>query len=97
MMEIDNDGTVICGLCGADFEPGHEKYHSLFKSLERTLGYLGDGVYVSHDGYQFLLETDRRDGKHFIAVEPEILQAFFKYVESILKVKITVTPIEEGK
>jgi hypothetical protein len=51
--------------------------------------YLGDGAYVEHDGYQFLLTTERAGRTERIALEPEVLQAFFRYVECICDVKIT--------
>jgi len=40
----------------------------------RDVRYLGDGVYVGHDGYQFWLYTDRgAEGLHHIALEPNVL------------------------
>lgn len=47
--------------------------------------YLGDGLYASHDGYQFVLEangiwlqaTDR------VYLEPEVAQAFINYVKLV--------------
>ena len=41
--------------------------------------YLGDGVYVHHDGYKIILTTPREDGEHYIALEPEVLEALDRY------------------
>jgi hypothetical protein len=43
--------------------------------------YLGDGLYVSFDGYQFILRAPRHGGDHFVALEPAVLDEFNKYVE----------------
>ena len=42
--------------------------------------YLGDGVYVGHDGWAVWLQTERSNGWHQIALEPEILDSLVKYV-----------------
>lgn len=42
--------------------------------------YIGDGVYASFDGYQVWLKA-RRDGmEHSVALEPDVLICFLKYV-----------------
>jgi hypothetical protein len=48
--------------------------------------YIGDGVYVSHDGYQLWLTTER-DGNvvHAIALEPQAWRALVAYVEEMEK------------
>ena len=44
--------------------------------------YLGDGLYVEFDGYQFRLFTERGLGNvHEVFLEPEVMQAFLKFVE----------------
>lgn len=58
--------------------------------------YLGDGLYAQHDGFMFTLITERRDALHFVALEPEVLTAFFRYVEKVCEVKITVTKKGDG-
>ena len=46
--------------------------------------YLGDGVYVDHDGYQIVLTTE--DGiraTNTIYMEPEVLKALKEYIASL--------------
>ncbi len=50
--------------------------------------YIGDGVYASHDGFQFWLST--HDHQHRIALEPAVLSAFFRYIEQVHGCTITV-------
>lgn len=45
--------------------------------------YLGDGLYASFDGYQFILRAPRIGGDHFTALEPEVLRAFDKFRKDI--------------
>lgn len=49
--------------------------------------YLGDGLYVRHDGWQYWLFTQQGNE---VALEPSVLNAFFQYVEKISQVKISV-------
>ena len=58
--------------------------------------YLGDGLYVYHDGYHFVLETPRKDGTHRVALEPDVLSQFFLFIEKTCSVKITVEQIEDS-
>ncbi len=53
--------------------------------------YLGDGLYVSHDGYQFWLMANAHDSDVRVALEPGVLHSFFRYVEKTLGVTITMT------
>ena len=53
--------------------------------LIKQKDYLGDGLYVRHDGYNIVLSTKREDGEHFVALEPEVLQAFDRYRDRINK------------
>ena len=41
--------------------------------------YLGDGVYVSFDGYAIVLDLRGQDGFTKIALEPSVLEAFDRY------------------
>lgn len=43
--------------------------------------YIGDGVYVAHDGYSIWLSTVRTDPEieHYIALEPGVLTALNDY------------------
>jgi hypothetical protein len=45
--------------------------------------YIGDGVYASYDGYQFLLRTKRAHGWDEIYLEPNVLDAFERYVKGV--------------
>ena len=38
--------------------------------------YLGDGLYASFDGFQFILRAPRGDSDHWVALDPEVLGAF---------------------
>jgi len=47
--------------------------------------YLGDGLYVNYDGYQFCLRTER-DGKwEEVYLEPYTLDSFIKFVKRQLE------------
>ena len=46
-----------------------------------TEKYLGDGLYVSFDGWMFKLRAPRPDGNHWVALEPPILEAFLAFVK----------------
>lgn len=48
--------------------------------------YIGDGVFVSFDGYQIWLRTPREGGDHVIALEPMVLEYLFEYVDKLKKV-----------
>ena len=57
--------------------------------------YLGDGLYVSHDGWQYVLKTERELGTHYVCLDPEVLMSFLSYVERVSNVKITVEKVAE--
>lgn len=42
--------------------------------------YVGDGVYVGHDGYQVWVQTDQGD---CIALEPSVMVRLRQYVERV--------------
>lgn len=52
--------------------------------------YLGDGLYVDHDGYQYRLFTERPDGVHEVFLEGHVMKAFFLYIERTEGVKISI-------
>jgi len=56
---------------------------------DRTRIYLGDGVYVIFDGYQIWLETEREDGVHRIALEPEVYSRLAEYVRALPRLAST--------
>lgn len=43
--------------------------------------YLGDGVYVSFNGYHFVLDLRGQDDTTRIAMEPPVIEQLTKYVE----------------
>lgn len=45
--------------------------------------YIGDGLYVSHNGYYFVLRAPREDGDHVVYLEEPVLAVFMRYVEEI--------------
>ena len=47
---------------------------------EYSQEYLGDGVYVSHDGFQIWLRVARLGGVHEVALEPEVYTKLVAYV-----------------
>jgi hypothetical protein len=48
---------------------------------EREL-YLGDGAYVSFDGFGFKLRAPREHGDHYVVLEPWMLSLFIEFAES---------------
>jgi hypothetical protein len=47
--------------------------------------YLGDGLYVSFDGYHVVLRAPRVGGDHFVALEPEVMIAFQAYLTALAR------------
>jgi hypothetical protein len=45
--------------------------------------YLGDGVYVSFDGYQIVLMTERAGHMDTIYLDNAVWRALFQYVERL--------------
>lgn len=58
--------------------------------------YLGDGLYVHHDGYQFVLTAPRGGDEHYVALEPNVLDEFLRFVEKTCDVKISVVRKESA-
>ena len=55
---------------------------------KETKRYLGDGVYISFDGYHIWLTTEYGKGvDQKIALEPQVLEAFDKYRERLFNNK----------
>lgn len=47
--------------------------------------YLGDGLYARFDQFGMLiLRTPRDGGDHWVALEPEVLEALRTYVDSVV-------------
>lgn len=57
--------------------------------------YLGDGLYAGFDGFMYYLITDRDNGTHYVALEPDVLMTFIKYIEKKSGVTITIKKVEE--
>lgn len=49
--------------------------------------YLGDGLYASFDGYQFILRAPRDDGDHWVALEPSVFDSLVAFRNRIIKGK----------
>jgi hypothetical protein len=58
--------------------------------------YLGDGLYAHDDGYHIVLSAPRENGPDYVALEPEVLQNFFQYLERTRGLEITVKRKEEN-
>ena len=47
--------------------------------------YLGDGLYVSFDGFMFTLRAPRHDCDHWVGLEPQVLKNFDLYRTKMLQ------------
>ena len=57
--------------------------------------YLGDGLYCGFDGFQiWLYASNGLRVSDEVALEPNVLEALFNYVERLHKVKITVEKVK---
>jgi hypothetical protein len=45
--------------------------------------YLGDGLYASFDGFSIWLRAPRKEGDHYVALEPVIFEAFIEYAKCV--------------
>jgi hypothetical protein len=45
--------------------------------------YLGDGLYASWDGWQVNLRAPRKDGDHWVALEPAVWVALQRYYAEV--------------
>jgi hypothetical protein len=45
--------------------------------------YLGDGLYVSFDGYHFILSTERDNGLHWVGLEPSVVDALIEHRKKV--------------
>lgn len=52
--------------------------------------YIGDGLYASYDGLMFELSAERDNGRHYVFLEPQVVDAFLRFVEQKWNVTITV-------
>lgn len=65
--------------------------------MSRLETYLGDGLYVSHDGFHYILRTERNGVNHWVALEDFVLDAFLVFVQDVEGVKFTVQKVREEK
>ena len=49
--------------------------------------YLGDGLYVSFDGWHLKLRAPRENGDHWIGLEPEIYQELRRWIAGYPKLQ----------
>lgn len=47
--------------------------------------YLGDGLYASFDGFMFVLRAPRGEVDHWVGLEPQVLQAFDNFRNSVAR------------
>lgn len=45
--------------------------------------YLGDGLYVSFDGWQFCLRAPRENGDHVVYLDARLLDGFKRYCKEV--------------
>jgi hypothetical protein len=43
--------------------------------------YIGDGLYVSFDGWEFCLRAPRENGDHVVYLEPQAVRYFNDFVQ----------------
>ena len=49
----------------------------------QDMNYLGDGVYVGHDGYQLWLTTNSHENPELLALDQSVLKALNNYAKRI--------------
>ena len=63
---------------------------------EKQIEYIGDGVYVAHDGFGlWLLANDHINPTDKIYLEPEVLKALNRFADKAWNTR-TPTPPEDG-
>lgn len=50
---------------------------------KQDMDYLGDGVYVGHDGYQLFLTTGTHENIELLAIDPDVLKRLNNYFNRI--------------
>jgi hypothetical protein len=53
------------------------------RNMKEGERYLGDGLYASFDGWQVILRAPREHGDHYVALEPEVMMSFRRYLEAL--------------
>lgn len=72
--------------------PSHEIWSKA--SHMETKRYLGDGIYTWHDGFQFWLSTNQNGQEIQMALEPNTLDAFMKFIEKTWNVKMILRELD---
>lgn len=79
------DGAPECPKCGTVVE-NYEVDETCFGSIGQIDDYLGDGVYVTFNGYSFTLKAnDHQYPTDIIELELETLNALNRFVERVSK------------
>jgi len=55
--------------------------------MEKEESYLGDGLYVSFDGWQIILRAPRHHGDHYVALEPATFRNLLEYIANRVDLK----------
>lgn len=56
---------------------------------KQDMQYMGDGVYIGHDGYQLWLTTGSHENPELIAIDPNVLANIVKYAKLTLGIEVT--------
>lgn len=56
-----------------------------FEELYYSKHYLGDGLYINFDGYNFILSAERENGWHWVGLEPDVFDKFILYRKQVYK------------
>ena len=62
---------------------------------KRTKDYLGDSVYADFDGRVTLTTENGFGPSNTIVLEPEVIEALFRYIERMFKIRIRTSKQEE--
>lgn len=54
---------------------------------KQNMDYLGDGVYVGHDGYQLWLTVGSHENAELIALDPSVLVNLIRYAKQHINFK----------
>ena len=46
--------------------------------------YLGDGLYVSFDGFAFILRAPRENGDHYVILELSMIDGLNEFVKTVI-------------
>ena len=58
--------------------------------------YIGDSVYCSHDGFQFVLTTENGRGvTNEIFLDWHVVQGFFRQIEKVHGIKIRIEQLKK--